>query len=332
MRTADPCILYLGTEDGLRIARFDPGGRESSGIEVVGRALEGQAVRAIEIDPSDPTSAHVGCGLRGWGLYRISDWGEHVEPLEFEDRWVWGLGRAPDDPDTIYVGTEPPMVYVSVDGGETFEACEAIEDLPSRPNWTFFHEPFRAGHVHGFAIHLDRPERIFVGVEHGALISSLDGGETWREALVGRDLHRVEIDPRDPERVFAAAGSGLYRSDDAGEEWSPVAALRGLYLHSIVFDPETPERMYVYANRDGNPVYRSEDGGESWDPLGGGLPAASPADPFRLHPDDPGTLLYAGDVGEGSRLFVSHDAGDTWCRIDEPLPKVWRLATAPWPE
>ena len=358
MSTTEPCTLYLGTEDGLLVARFDPGESDATGsdadeIEIIGRAVEGNAVRAISVDPSEPASAYVGCGLRGWGLYRISDWGERVESLGFEDRWVWGIGRAPadsgtadsqtgdsqtgdpqtDDPDTLYVGTEPPMVYVSSDGGETFEACAEVDNLPSRPNWTFFHEPFHAGHVHGIAVHPARPERIFAGVEHGALIYSPDGGQTWREALVGQDLHRVAVDPTDPDRVFAATGSGLYLSEDAGQEWTLIGDLRGLYLHAIVFDPDDPRRMYVYADREGTPIYRSDDGGDSWESVGGDLPAASPADTLRLYPGDSETLLYAGDVGEdGSRLFVSTDAGQHWERIDEPLPKVWRLAVAPWPE
>ena len=317
----EPCQLYLGTEDGLRTARLT-----GSGVEVTARAIADNAVRAIAVHPEDPDDAFVGCGLRGWGLYHTSDAGATVESMGFEDEWVWGLARHPDDPETLYVGTEPPMLYVSTDGGESFDALEGLDDLPSRPDWTFFHDPFHAGHVHGIAIHPERPERILAGVEHGALVASADAGETWTESLVGSDVHRVAIAPQDPDEVFAATGSGLFRSHDGGAEWSEVSDLRGLYLHAIVFDPDRPDGMYVYADAADCPVYRSDDGGDSWTPAGEGLPAASPADTLRLHPDDPETVVYAGDTGnDESHLFVSPDAGETWERVEGALPKVWRM-------
>lgn len=322
-----PCRLYLGTGDGVRTARLTP-----DGLEVTASSIAGNAVRAIAVHPSDPDDAFVGCGLRGWGLYHTSDAGKTVETRGFEERWVWGVARHPDDPDTVYVGTEPPMLYVSSDGGETYEAFEALEDLPSRPDWTFFHDPFHAGHVHGIAVHPARPDRILAGVEHGALVATPDGGETWRESLVGCDVHRVAVHPTDPDRVFAATGSGLYRSDDGGTEWREISDLRNSYLHAVVFRPDQPDRMYVYAASDESPVYRSEDGGDSWAPVGEGLPDARPADTLRLHPANPETVIYAGDADdETSHLFVSTDAGATWERVDLPLPKVWRLETARLP-
>ena len=323
-----PFLAYLGTEDGIRVLRVRVSDRGEEIIEIAS-GLAGNAVRAIDIAPNDPLDAFVGCGLRGWGLYRTTDGGETFDLLGFDERWVWGLTRHPTDPETVYVGTEPPMLYVSSDGGDSFRPLEGLEEVPSRPQWTFFHEPFTAGHVHGIAIHPARPERIVAGVEHGALIYSKDGGETWHETLVGRDLHRVAFHPTDPDRVFAAAGSGLYRSDDGGEEWTAVPALRGLYLHSLVFDPDSPDRLYVYADRDGTPIYASGDGGDSWTALGEGLPAARPADPLRLHPADSSTLVYAGNGDEhATSLFVSTDRGVTWHRIGETLPKVWRLEVA----
>lgn len=320
-----PCWLYLGTEDGLRGALLD-----ERGLDVRSAALSGAAVRAIVADPADPADAYVGCGLRGWGLYRASDAGSTVESLGFEDRWVWGLARHPTDR-PLYVGTEPPMVFRSTDG-TTFEPCEGIDDLPSRPDWTFFHEPFEAGHVHGFAIHPDRPERIFAGVEHGALIHTSDGGDTWDEALVGEDLHRVVVDPADPDRVLAAAGSGLHVSPDAGRSWKRVEDLREKYLHALVFDPTDPDRVYAYAAEDGSPVYRSEDGGRTWTAVGDGLPAARPADTLRLHPDDPEAIVYVGDVDGGSRVFVSTDRGDEWTAVGDVVPKTWRLEVTTVPE
>lgn len=325
MRIPDePCSLYLGTRDGIRVVRLADGD-----LEVVNRGLEGQAVRDIAVHPDDPDDAFIGCGLRGWGLYRTTDAGETIDQLGFDDRWVWGLTRDPTDPQTIFVGTEPPMLYRSTDNGSTFEPFDQLDELPSRSAWTFFHEPFHAGHVHGIALHPDRPERVFAGVEHGAVIYTHDGGETWHDTLVGSDVHRLAVDPTDPDHVLAATGSGLHQSYDAGGEWERTPDLRGLYLHSLVIDPDSPSRRYVYAARDDDPILRSTDGGETWSAIGEGLPTAKPADTLGRHPTEPDTLIYAGDTADQtSHLFVSPDAGATWNRVDEPLPKVWRVAVA----
>jgi photosystem II stability/assembly factor-like uncharacterized protein len=320
----DGCRLYLGMEDGLRTAHLT-----DDGLEITARAVEGNAVRALSVHPADPGDLYLGCGLRGWGLYHTSDAGATVEDVGFAEEWVWGLARQPGAPDTLYVGTEPPMVYRSTDGGETFQALDGVHDLPSREDWTFFHDPFHAGHVHGFALHPERPDRVLAGVEHGALLRSGDGGETWTESLVGSDVHRVAVHPAEPERVSAATGSGLHRSRDGGHTWEHADGLDGLYLHAIEYYPEDHHRLYAYAAEAESPVHRSDDGGDTWNPIGPRLPNGRATDALRLHPADPETVLYVGDVGDASRVFVSPDAGHTWERLDPALPKVWRLETAP---
>lgn len=320
----NPCLLYVGTGDGVLVYEVsnDP-------LELIGRGLEGNAIRGIAVHPDAPWTAYIACGHRGWGLYRTRDAGKSFEALGFGEQWVWDVVLQPGDPKHLWVGTEPPMLYVSHDEAQTFRPLEAIERLPSRPYWKFFHPPFYAGHIHGIAVHPQRPERIFAGVEHGAFIYSHDAGETWQEALIGHDLHRVAVDPDKPDRVLAGAGEGLFISEDAGKTWTAVAALKGKYVHAIVFDPQNSQRMYVYVAEEGSPLYRSDDGGKTWRGIGAGLPAARPADSLSHHPVDPQTLFYAGDVAEKQgQIFVSRDAGETWQPLSAVLPKVWRLRTA----
>lgn len=301
----------------------------NSKLELIGRGLEGNAVRGIAIHPQDPRTAYIACGLRGWGLHRTRDAGRSFEPLGFEDRWVWDVAFHPNDPKTLYVGTEPPMLYVSRDEGRAFRAFESIEQLPSRVHWKFFYEPFYAGHVHGIAIHPKRPERLFAGVEHGALIYSYDGGQHWQEALVGCDIHRITIDPADPDRVFVGAGEGLFMSEDAGQTWKTVPKLQGKYLHAICFDRQNPKRIYVYVAEGGGPLYRSDDGGHRWVPLAQGLPENGPSDSFCVHPADASVLFYGGEAeARRGQLFVSLDGGTNWQPLGQGLPKIWRLRVA----
>lgn len=317
----NPCLLYVGTRNGMYVFYFD--GKD---LSLVGRGVEGNSVRGIAVHPENPEVAYVGCGLGGWGLHRTRDAGRSWETLGFKDVWVWDVVIHPGDPKTILVGTEPPMLYISRDEGLSFNAFNSIEGLSSRGSWSFFYEPFYAGHIHGIAIHPLRPERIFAGVEHGALIYTHDYGETWHEALVGHDIHRVAIDPQDPDRVFAGTGEGLFISTDAGLTWAPVEGMEGKYVHGVYFDPHKPSRVYVYVAETGSPIYVSDDRGRSFKPTGKGLPANGPADSFSIHPDNPEILFYGGEVGERrGQIFISPDSGNNWKPIGGELPKIWRL-------
>lgn len=321
MNGFDPLWVYFGTRDGLRRGRLD-----DRGLTIESAELHGNVVRAIARHPTDPTDVFIGCGLRGWGLHHSADAGETVSPAGFDDRWVWGVTRHPVDPSTVYVGTEPPMVFRSTDSGASFEPLVGCTSVSSRDGWTFFHEPFFAGHIHAIAIHPDRPDRILAGVEHGGVIRSTDGGDTWADTRPGTDAHRIGFDPADADRVLLAAGAGMFESTDGGVTWSAVDDLRGKYLHTVAFAPLEPATVASYADTASEPVLVSDDGGQRWSAVGDELPASGPADTVRFHPTDPTTLIYAGEVEEGySQLYVSSDLGATWRPVGERLPKVWRL-------
>lgn len=321
----EPFDAYLGTRDGLRRVRFADGS-----MEVRETAIDGHVVRDIAVDPARPADCFVGCGLRGWGLHHTTDGGSTTQAVGFRDRWVWGVTRHPRDPCTLYVGTEPPMLHVSADGGATFTALDGVDAVASRDRWTFFHEPFRAGHIHAIALHPLAPDRILAGVEHGGVLRSTDAGRTWRDTRPGTDAHRITCHPRDPSVVYLAAGDGLHVSDDGGVTWSAVEALAGRYLHTITTAPSRPDRLVAYADDDDAPVFVSDDSGSTWRPVAAGLPVARPADPVRFHPTDPDVLLYAGDVDRHtSQLYRSTDAGATWTPVGDSLPKVWRIETVP---
>ncbi len=315
------CTLIAGTADGIRKIRV----RADGSASVDAYELREHAVRGIAVDPFDRERIYVAAGLRGWGLHRSDDGGRTFEQIGFSDYWCWDVIVDRQNPERLLVGTEPPMLWESLDGGETWSDFPAIDSVSSRPNWTFFHPPFHSGHLHGIAICEERPGRIIVGVEHGGLLLTTDQGESWTDVMPGADLHRVEIAPDDPDRVYAGAGHGLFVSHNGGESWSAIEGLRGRYIHGIVIDPVNPRRMLVYVDSRQCPVFLSEDGGESWQPIGAGLPSSRPADPVRLHPASPNTIFYAGDSGDGGTLYVSDDNGSSWRDLELGLPKVWRL-------
>ena len=60
-----------------------------------------------------------------------------------------------------------------------------------------------------------------------ALVISDDGGRTFTEHFTPRGLIiDFEVDPANPARIVAATDDELFRSEDDGEAWRPIAAPR----------------------------------------------------------------------------------------------------------
>ena len=78
-------------------------------------------------------------------------------------------------------------------------------------------------------------------------------------------------DPQHPERVYAASGAGLFRSDDGGQTWA--AAGQGIDAPdalAIALDPRQPQHLYA-ASTSGR-LYETDDGASTWRASGGPSP------------------------------------------------------------
>ena len=107
------------------------------------------------------------------------------------------------------------------------------------------------------------------------------------QAPPGGVVYGITPDPYIPNRVFAMAEAGLYRSIDDGKSWRYIPYLRGGYSWApLGFVNGDPNRLYFGAT-DG--LWKSTDGGDNWAPLNPTqihlqvvAVAVSPADPNRI--------------------------------------------------
>ena len=128
------------------------------------------------------------------------------------------------------------------------------------------------------------------------LFRSRDAGATWEPAgLAGTDrIGRILVDPRDGNRVYAAAlgrlytpggRRGVYRTSDGGKTWDMVlAGGEWTGFVDLVMDPSDPDTLYAASwerkrrpwdfveGGAGSGIYKSTDGGETWSRLSGGFP------------------------------------------------------------
>jgi photosystem II stability/assembly factor-like uncharacterized protein len=317
--------LYAATGDG--IARLD----EADGAWSVELFLSGSGAQCLAVDPRDPDTVYA--GLRERGVRRTGDGGRTWADCGLPEPGVFSLAVSPVN-GAVYAGTEPSRLFRSDDGGETWRELEALQDLPSRPTWSFPPRPWTS-HVRWIAPSPHDADLLLVGIELGGLMRSTDGGATWEDHRPGAqpDVHSLAWHPTAEGRAYEAGGGGAAWSDDAGETWHPADDGRDRnYTWSVALDPEDPDVWSVSAStgpfaahggRDPEAKIYRRRGDEPWEPVDGGLPDPLEAMPYALVASD--ERLFAG-FADG-RLWESRDRGDSWieCARRRRAPALRRI-------
>jgi photosystem II stability/assembly factor-like uncharacterized protein len=249
----------------------------------------------------DGDATSVLAGSYGHGLYRSVDdgttWSRVEEGLTAPA--LRCIGPDPTQPGAILAGTEPARIFRSADGGASWRELDGITRIAGHEQWFLPYSP-RAGAVRNVYAPPGRPGRLLASVEVGGLLASDDAGVSWTCSPVSgdEDIHFVTGHPQEPDLLYVALGSAwLSQRPAPGERRAGVA--------------------------------RSRDGGASWEKVETHYTRAVLVPPAR--PD----LVLAGpaqSVGEGGRIVVSADAGDTWepagHGIETPMPDMveWFVA------
>jgi photosystem II stability/assembly factor-like uncharacterized protein len=250
-----------------------------------------------------------------------------------------GISGVPQQPGTYYMAPTDGGVWKSTDYGRTWKpifdgqdtgSIGALAVAPSDPNVIY------AASGEG----LRRPD-LSVG---DGIYKSGDAGKTWTHLGLrdGQQINGLAVDPRDPNKIFAAVmghpyGSnkerGLYRSTDGGHTWTCVLCKNdgNTGAATVVIDPKNPDVVYadLWASRnppwrlgdilqlwqDGG-VYKSTDGGNTWSQLHGGLPAKLGRVGLAVAPSD-GSRIYAWvNTDTDCGIYRSTNGGATWSKTN----------------
>ena len=194
------------------------------------------------------------------------------------------------------------------------------------------------------AIDVDpRDERvIYAGSASGGLWKSQNAGQSWTpiwDEQPNPSIGAVRVDPSNPDVVWVGTGEGnprnsqtigggIFRSLDAGKTWQPMGLAGTKGIHRIVVHPRDPNTVFVaaiglaYGDTEDRGVYKTTDGGKTWRKVLYRNNRSGAAD-LVIDPVNPNKLFAAmweyrrwpwffKSGGDGSGLFVSHDAGETW--------------------
>src|SRR5262249_26333055 len=214
---------------------------------------------------------------------RSDDGGKSWQSVGLANRVIMAVAVSPTEQDVVWVGTEPSEVWRSADAGRMWQQTSNLETLASSSEWSFPPRP-DTHHVRWIACHPVAAERLWVAIEAGALVSTIDSGRTWRDRVPAGpyDTHELAIHPRAPETLRVSAGDGYFESDDAGATWPwPSAGREVIYLRGVAMDPEDPDVVLVSgawgpssaypAGRSDGRLYRRLTG-ERWERVRDGWP------------------------------------------------------------
>ena len=327
--------VYAALQDRLLVCTADE--TEPASWTTTTR-LEGHDLECVAVTHHDP--ARVFVGTFEDGLFRAQAGADKTDTdaggpsfegleTEFASEAVTALAISPHDPDTVYAGTEPSRFYRSRDGGDTWTQLPGLTDLPSAEEWSFPPRP-HTHHVRWLEVDPFDPDRLYVGIEAGALVLSTDGGETWQERPEGsrRDNHTLATHADREGRVYTAAGDGYAESDDGGESWThPQNGLEHTYCWGLAVDPGDPDSVIVSsasgarsahtAERADSYVYRRTDD-EPWERLEDcGLPTGEGVVRAVFATTGAEEVVYALN---NAGLYVSEDFGGRWERVDIDWP------------
>jgi len=239
------------------------------------------------------------------------------------------------------------VVYRTADGGLNWEVVweGAMPSSLTRYMWIDPRDPnvmfVSTGIFDRGAVGQDDPANPFGGL---GILKTTDGGLHWIEldtanGLTVPHIGSLFMHPQNPDILLAAAGHmispamgqyiedllnegrqnpmGVYRTTNAGENWTQVLAPppeRINEIFSAVELSETDPNIGYAASL--LAVYRTDDAGETWTQVSGtsagwgppGIQAGQPID-IQCDPRDP-NRLFVNSYGGGN--FLSEDSGLTW--------------------
>lgn len=305
-----------------------------------------------------------GVAHKHWGqkLHFSDDEGQHwvqAKTPSFEDailpsgqkarlREIWCMEQGgKDNPDVLWMGTDPGGLFKSEDGGETFQLVESLWNHPSRKKpeqW------FGAGSdypfIHTVIVAPDNSNRIIIAVSCAGIFESLDGGKSWNpknnglkaaylpnpNVEIGHDPHCVLMHPENTNILWQQNHCGVFYTLNGGEQWIDVSNHEDIpyYGFAMAIDENDPSCAWVLPVESDEQrvapnlnlkVFFTNDFGKTWRSQGKGLPDGISFDiVLRKGFVKKGQLMLFGTTN--GNIYRSLNKGAEWVKMETQLTKV----------
>jgi photosystem II stability/assembly factor-like uncharacterized protein len=310
------------------------------------------SIGALAVSASDPNIIYVGTGeadmrsdiTHGAGVYKSTDAGQNWTYLGLGDtRQIGRVLIDPKDPDKVLVaalghGFGPNTergVYRTTDGGKSWTRVLYKDENTGAIDLAY--DPDSSRTVFASLWNARRPPYVTYAPltgPGGGVYKSTDGGASWKEitghGLPTETIGRVGLDVvagQHRKRVYAlidaGKSSGLYRSDDGGDNWTLVSTesrilSRGWYFGEVRSDPKDPDVIYV----SNVSIYRSTDGGKNFKAIRG-APGGDDYHSLWIDPENPRRMISGVDQG----TIITVNGGQTWSSwYNQPTAQFYHVA------
>ncbi|MFZ1533318.1 MAG: hypothetical protein WAT14_04080, partial [Chitinophagaceae bacterium] len=250
------------------------------------------------------------------------------------------------------VHKNPAIIYVGAASGGIWKTENAGAD------WKPIFDDQPIQNIGALAIQQSNPAVVWVGTGEGnprnslnigeGIYKSLDAGKTWKRMGLEktRNIHRVIIDPVNPNTVYVAAignpyaqhaERGVYKTTDGGETWSRI-----LYTNDttgcaeLVMDPSNPNKLIAsmwqhyrlpWRMKSGGPgsgMYITVDGGRNWKKLTkeDGLPDGQIGRIGIAFARSMPSRVYAKIESAKNGFYKSDDGGFKWTLVNSDPAQV----------
>lgn len=278
-----------------------------------------------------------------------------VKPEHFKNMKIRNIGPAGmsgrvtaidalySNPDIIWVGGASAGIWKTDNGGA---------------NWKPLFDEQPIINIGALKVQQSNPDVIWAGTGEGnprnslnlgeGIYKTLDGGKTWKRMGLEktRNIHRILIDPNNPNIVYVAAignpygihsERGVYKTTNGGESWERI-----LYTNDttgcaeLVMDPANPNKLIANmwqhqrkpwnfnSGGPGSGIYITVDGGKTWKKLG--KEEGLPADPIgrcglAFATSQP-SRVYAKVEATKNGFYKSDDGGFSWTLVNSKPEEV----------
>jgi len=261
----------------------------------------------------------------------------HIEP---------GL---PSEPDTLYLGADPHLLFRTTDRGTTWDPIESINNHPDKKNWA----PGAGGHcLHTILLDPRDPHRMYIGLSAVGTFRTEDGGTSWiprnkgvltpflpnKHPETGQCVHHVVMDAANPDTFYRQDHGGMYVSHDRMDRWVRIGKPLGDdFGFGVASAPTAPGRAYFVrlngmarVTGEGHfQVHEWNDERRAWRKLvrPGAFPGHFGVQREGITTDnlDPAGIYVGTTTGQ---LFVSPDAGRRWQLVPYQFPGIHSVSVA----
>ncbi len=178
------------------------------------------------------------------------------------------------------------------------------------------------GRLAGIAPHPTDPNICYIATASGGVWKTTNGGTNWNpitDELSILNCGWITIDPSNHNTIYlgtgeyvqGSTGDGIFRSTDAGANWTRIAtaAQVGNQISKIYVHPTNPQIIHATST---SGYYRSTDGGATWSQRISGNCSSMALDP--TNPNN----VYIGRRSTG--IYKSTDGGTTTTLLTGGLP------------